>query len=222
MSFRWLERVLAGPKGWGALLAFALLSGGLGRAGLAQYPGRVAKGDKPQPVLRAVSVLEWTGEAGKPSASRLVPVTVFDGEQLNDGTIYLTRPEPLALANGVEYELETAGKPMGVFDVFGAGESNGAWRGFGAWKPLNATAQAKSNAAINTSALFAGTKGDEDDHPVLKRKHPKGTDSDAGDKPAGGADSGKRAREAGLPVESGRGRVRLLRPRGRPIRIGLR
>jgi len=186
MSFRWLERVLAGPKGWGALLAFALLSGGLGRAGLAQYPGRVAKGDKPQPVLRAVSVLEWTGEAGKPSASRLVPVTVFDGEQLNDGTIYLTRPEPLALANGVEYELETAGKPMGVFDVFGAGESNGAWRGFGAWKPLNATAQAKSNAAINTSALFAGTKGDEDDHPVLKRKHPKGTDTDAGDKPAGG------------------------------------
>ena len=105
----------------------------------AQYPGRITKTDKNTPVLRSVAVLEWTGNAGKPSASRLVPVAVFDGEQLNDGTIYLRcRPEPLALANGVEYELQTAGKPTGIFDVFAAAEVNGIWQGFGVWKQLTA------------------------------------------------------------------------------------
>ena len=144
----------------------------------AQYPGKVTKGTKADPVLRSVAVLEWTGEAGKPAASRLVPVTVFDGEQLNDGTIYLSRPEPLALASGVEYELQTAGKPVGMFDVFGAGEANGAWRGFGVWKPLSAVAAKKAEGAFNTSSLNAPVDLPEDDKPVLKRKHPKGTDTD--------------------------------------------
>jgi hypothetical protein len=139
----------------------------------------VKKTDNATPVLRSVAVLEWTGEAGKPSASRLVPVTVYDGEQLNDGTIYLDRPEPMALAGGVEYELQSAGKPLGLFDVFGAGEFKGAWQGFGVWKPLSASETAKASAAVNTSSLYSGADVPEDDHPVLKRKHPK--DSDSGD-----------------------------------------
>ncbi len=155
----------------------------------AQYPGKVAKGTKADPVLRSVAVLEWTGETGKPAASRLVPVTVYDGEQLNDGTIYLSRPEPLALGSGVEYELQTAGKPMGVFDVFGAGETEGAWRGFGVWKPLSAVAAKKAAGAFNTSSLNAPVDVEDDDKPVLKRKHPKGTDTDDGD--AGGNSGAK-------------------------------
>src|SRR5271170_1136137 len=90
----------------------------------AQYPGRVTKTDKNTPVLRSIAVLEWTGDSGKPSASRLVPVTVYDGEQLNDGTIYMNRPEPLALASGVEYELQKDGRPTGLYDVFGSGEQS--------------------------------------------------------------------------------------------------
>ncbi|MGA9669712.1 MAG: hypothetical protein WBQ94_10905, partial [Terracidiphilus sp.] len=43
----------------------------------AQYPGQVAKNTKDAPELRAIAVLEWTGEAGKPKASRLVPVAVL-------------------------------------------------------------------------------------------------------------------------------------------------
>src|SRR5271167_1994919 len=85
---------------WNLLAGLAILCVmGVFAPGLsAQYVGRVAKTDKDQPVLRSVAVLEWVGDAGKPSASRLVPVTVYDGEQLNDGTIYLSRPEPMALA----------------------------------------------------------------------------------------------------------------------------
>ena len=172
MSWAGGRRVLAR---WTAVLG--LLAGS---AAVAQYPGHVTKPDKPAPVLRAVSVLEWTGEAGKPSASRLVPVTVYDGEQLNDGNIYLTEPEPMALANGVEYELQEQGKPVGYFDVFGAGEHDGSWRGFGTWKPLTAKAERVAKAAVNTSSLYAGGAGADDEHPVLKRKHPKDTDGDSG------------------------------------------
>jgi hypothetical protein len=120
-----------------------------------------------------------------------VPVVVYDGEQLNDGTIYLNRPEPLALQSGVEYELQQAGKPMGLFDVFAAGESQGAWRGFGAWKPYS-EAKIKADKSFNQSDLYAQVDLKDDDKPVLKRKHPKGTDTDdpiaKGDsKPATGA-----------------------------------
>jgi len=169
------------------ILAVAL---GLVASAAAQYPGRVAKTGKPDPVLRSVAVLEWVGEPGKPSASRLVPVAVYDGEQLNDGTIYLSRPEPLAVAGGVEYELQTAGKPMGIFDVFGAGEENGAWRGFGAWKPLSASEAEKAQNALNQSSLAAPVDVPGDDHPVLKRKHPNDTDEDSGKSSGGGAQSG--------------------------------
>jgi len=165
-------RIWAGASGIAACGLALVASAG------AQYPGRVAKSGKAEPVLRSVAVLEWVGSPGKPSASRLVPVAVFDGEQLNDGTIYLSRPEPLALSGGVEYELQTAGKAMGLFDVFGAGEVGESWRGFGVWKPLSAKDAAAAAGAFNTSSLTAPVRVEDDEHPVLKRKHPKGTDGD--------------------------------------------
>jgi len=171
-------------------LIVLMAAAGLAAGAVAQYPGRVAKTGKPDPVLRSVAVLEWVGEPGKPSASRLVPVAVYDGEQLNDGTIYMSRPEPLAVAGGVEYELQETGKPIGIFDVFGAGEENGAWRGFGTWKPLSAAEVAKAQGAYNQSSLAAPVDVPEDDHPVLKRKHPKGTDTDEDSGKSAGAGSG--------------------------------
>ena len=91
----------------------------------AQYPGQVTKNSKDTPELRAVAVLEWTGEAGKPKACRLVPVAVLERRKLQDGGIYLARPEPLALAGEVEYELQQNGKPIGLFDIKNAGQEQG-------------------------------------------------------------------------------------------------
>jgi hypothetical protein len=191
MSPRQGKRVFAASRMLPMVGAIAACGMVFAAGAWAQYPGRVTKSTKAEPVLRSVAVLEWTGEAGKPSASRLVPVVVYDGEQLNDGTIYLSRPEPLALSSGVEYELQMAGKPVGVFDLFGAGEVEGAWRGFGAWKPMSAVAAAKAKQAFNTSSLKAGVDIPDDDKPVLKRKHPKEPDSDSsGTAKSGTASSG--------------------------------
>lgn len=173
-----------------AALAILYLVGGFAPGLSAQYVGKVAKTDKDQPVLRSVAVLEWVGDAGKPSASRLVPVTVYDGEQLNDGTIYLSRPAPLALTGGVEYELQTAGKPTGIFDVFSAGEINGAWEGFGVWKSLSAVEAVKAKNSFNTSTLYGSHDDAESDVPVLHRKHAKGSDSDDGGGSSGSAPGG--------------------------------
>jgi hypothetical protein len=185
---------------WNLVMALTILAG-LATGAMAQYPGRVTKTDKKTPMLRSVAVLEWTGDPGKPSASRLVPVAVYDGEQLNDGTIYLSRPEPLALASGVEYELQKAGNPVGIFDVFAAGEVNGGWQGFGAWKPLTAPEAAKAKASFNTSTLYGQVDAPEDDHPVLKRKHPKETDSDDGS--GSGASGNTQAKSPPAPGGSG-------------------
>ncbi|HEY1902360.1 MAG TPA: hypothetical protein VGG56_08030 [Terracidiphilus sp.] len=146
---------------------------------IAQYPGQVTKDDKDTPELRSIAVLEWTGDEKNPKASRLVPVAVFDQGQLQDGGIYLARPEPLAVAPEVEYELELDGKPTGLFDITNAGQQMGSWVGFGSWKPMPAPRRKP------TVAELARTHFDDDDaqsdEPVLHRKH------HADDAPASGS-----------------------------------
>jgi hypothetical protein len=138
----------------------------------AQYPGQVTKSAKDSPELRSIAVLEWTGEAGTPKTSRLVPVAVLDGGQLQDGGIYLARPQPLALAGEVEYELQQNGKPVGLFDIRNTGLEQGAWVGYGAWKPMP-KARPKPTEKLKV-------EDEESDQPVLHRKkHP-------GDSPSGG------------------------------------
>jgi len=132
----------------------------------AQYSGRVTTKPK-TPELRAVAVLEWTGDAGKPKTCRLVPVTIYDGEKLNDAGIYMARPEPMAIAGEVEYQLKDNGKTIGLFDIKNTGQEQGSWVGYGEWKPVP-----------NPQPAFAVTAppivdADDDDKPVLHRKkHP--------------------------------------------------
>ena len=146
----------------------------------AQYPGQVTRTSKQAPELRSIAVLEWTGEAGNPKTSRLVPVAVLDGGQLQDGGIYLARPEPLALAGEVEYELEQNGKPVGLFEIKNAGREQGLWVGYGAWKPL---ARPKPKPLMDEVARNR-IEDEESDQPILHRKH------HANESPAPGKDDG--------------------------------
>jgi hypothetical protein len=143
----------------------------------------VAKPDKGAPELRSIAVLEWTGDLSSPKAIRLIPVSVLDGGELQDGGIYLARPEPLAVAPEVEYQLEEDGKPTGLFDIKNAGQQFGSWVGLGSWKPLPSAPRRPS------AKEFAKTRLDEDDTqsdtPVLHRKH------HADDAPSGSSGSSK-------------------------------
>lgn len=146
-----------------------------------QYPGQVTKTGKDSPELRSIAVLEWTGEAGSPKASRMVPVAVLDGGKLQDGGIYMARPEPLALTGEVEYELQRDGKPVGLFDIKNSGQEQGSWVGYGSWKPMPA---ARSKPSQKELAKVNLEDAESDDHPVLHRK------KHAGEAPAGGTGGG--------------------------------
>ena len=67
--------------------------------------GQMHKVAKPQQVVRAVGVYEWTGDMAKPTASRLIPVSLYINGTFEDAGVYLARPVPFALETGNVYEL---------------------------------------------------------------------------------------------------------------------
>jgi hypothetical protein len=133
----------------------------------AQYVGKVPEStQKNGPDLRAVGVLEWTGDPGHPKASRLVPLTLWDGQDLQDASIYMAQPAPLALQSDVEYKLKKDGKTIGYYVINGAAQSQGTWVGVGAWKPLTVPKPAEPAKQV------AAVSDEDSDHPVLHRaKH---------------------------------------------------
>jgi hypothetical protein len=168
----------------------------------AQYPGQVTKTGKDSPELRSIAVLEWTGDAGKPKFSRIVPVAVLDAGELRDGGIYLARPQPLALAGEVEYELEQDGKPVGLFDIKNAGQEQGSWVGYGSWKPMP-MARPKPTAAELARTQFDDNDA-QSDVPVLHRKHHADDPPSSGTGTGGGSGSGSGSSSSGPPPDPDR------------------
>ncbi len=154
----------------------------------AQYPGRISTQKKPPFTLRSIAVLEWTGQPGKPSASRIIPIAVYDGEEYQPGGLYLARPEPLAVQSGTEYVLQQAGVSQGLFDVYNAQNVQGYWFGYGAWKPMPAPPRPhKLQRSKITPKLKGG--GADDDRPHLVVRGASGQ-SGSGQTSSGSANSG--------------------------------
>ena len=100
---------------------------------------------KPKDVLRAVGVYEWTGDIAKPTASRLIPVSLYINNHFEDAAIYLARPVPLTLDTGTLYEVDLAGEPKGYVGILNASHLHATnstvsfddgWFGYGKWKPF--------------------------------------------------------------------------------------
>lgn len=101
----------------------------------AQYPGHVNEGQQQNEThLRATGVLEFTGTLAHPTATRLIPIAVWDGTAYQPGGLYLADPAPLAVQTGTQYILETAGQPKGFFDISEAEDLGGAWIGVGKYQ----------------------------------------------------------------------------------------
>jgi hypothetical protein len=119
---------------------------------------------KPEQVVRAVGVFEWTGDFAKPTASRLIPVSLYIEGKLEDAGIYIARPVPFALLSGNIYELQDAGVNKGILDLeyakhLQATTSTGdlayddGWFGYGSVKPL--TAPRKTTTTLKPSKTLS-------------------------------------------------------------------
>ena len=102
--------------GWGialTALAFALPAA-------AQYPGQIANPTTNAPELRAVAVLEWTGDEEHPKTSRLFPSASSTARSSRTQASSSRQPEPLALESDVEYQLPAgrqAHRPLRLSNV---------------------------------------------------------------------------------------------------------
>ncbi|SFS03649.1 hypothetical protein SAMN05421771_0797 [Granulicella pectinivorans] len=167
--------------------------------------GQMHKVERPEQVVRAVGVYEWTGDLAKPKGMRLVPVTIFIDGQVEDAAVYLARPIPMALQGGTLYELDDAGVEKGLVDLMSARHvqvPDGAdlppfddgWFGYGkfeapaATKVSSRTAKPSSRASMNGKALddskphFGKRNTDDDDKPEAGSPEDVKIDSGTGDK----------------------------------------
>ena len=129
----------------------------------AQYPGRVDpnKGTAAVPVLRATAVLEYTGDLTRPTAARLIPVAVWDGERYQPGGLYMAQPMPMAVESGTQYELVDAGSSKGLFDVKAAANVSGLWIAIGSYQKPAPPKVSRLKPSKNPPKIEGDVKGDD-------------------------------------------------------------
>ena len=187
-----MKKILAG-----LVFGGVVLTGWTGR-------GQTHKVAKPESVVRAVGVYEWTGDLGKPKASRLIPVSLFIEGHIEDAGIYVARPVPFALVTGNVYELQDAGIAKGTLELVyarhmqsidratGDEAYDDGWFGYGTFHaPAVAKRTSTPLRATKTTSVIASSAS-ESGKPHLSNKSgdaaatPGGSD----DKTAAKADAG--------------------------------
>lgn len=124
----------------------------------AQYVGHVDTSKSQGPTLRATAVLEYTGDLDNPTASRLIPIAVWDGQNYQPGGLYLAQPVPLTVQTGTQYVLEKAGTPKGLFDVKAATDVGGSWMAIGNFQKQPPPEYAKLKVSRNLPVIVDDSK----------------------------------------------------------------
>ena len=163
---------------------------------------------KPETVVRAVGVFEWTGDEARPTASRFVPVSVFIDNQLEDAGIYMARPVPFALYTGTIFEVLKSGLPEGTIELAyerhlegnSKAQFDDGWLGYGMFKPgsQNPVFAAKKGGPLpqvvasggnrpklgnKTDSGTATASADDSSRPTMRRRTDSGGSGDSGSAP---------------------------------------
>ncbi len=150
---------------------------------------------KPETVVRAVAVYEYTGEEGKATASRVVPVSLFINGELQDAGVYLARPVPFAINTGNVYEVQKSGRIAGTLDVAyerqlktttpqaeDVPELDDPWQAFGSFLPRKEPVLvAKKQSGPLPKLQVSGGKSDSGPKLVTRNEDPKPADSKTDD-----------------------------------------
>jgi hypothetical protein len=120
--------------------------------------------------LRATAVLELTTDRSGITKARLVPVTILADGRFHDASIYERRPRPMVLDNGVVYEAQKSGMPVGYLTVTNSQEQGGIWIAGGTWKLALPPKKEEPKTAGSNPAASGPPKAD--DRPIIHRVDP--------------------------------------------------
>ncbi len=180
------QRVRTSRSAGTVLLAIAAVSASL-LALVGPALAQMHKVAKPQQIVRAIGVYEWTGDFAKPNASRLIPVSLYIDGKFQDAGIYIARPVPFALLSGNVYELQSSGIDKGLLDLVYARrlqttDATGdlayddGWFGYGKVQPLAVPRKAaalkpsKKLPVLQSSVKDSADTSADPDRPTMKRR----------------------------------------------------
>ena len=189
-SRRAMKKILAG-----------LVFGGVVLTGWTGW-GQTHKVTKPESVVRAVGVYEWTGDIAKPKASRLIPVSLYIEGHIEDAGVYVARPVPFALLTGNVYELQDAGIAKGTLELSyarhmqatdratGDQAFDDGWFGYGTFHaPVVAKKTSTPLRATKTTSAITSSASDSSKPHLTDKSGGTATSSGSGDKTAGSGSS---------------------------------
>jgi hypothetical protein len=118
--------------------------------------------------LRATALIEITRDSRSKVSAVLTPITILDNGRFQDASIYKSRPRPMAVEDGIVYEAQRTGIPVGYVTIDNAQINNDIWLAEGSWEPA-AQPSDTAAAAKNPSSPSGGNSVSGDDRPVLHR-----------------------------------------------------
>ena len=137
--------------------------------------------------LRATAVVEVTTDSAGIVATHVFPVTILDEGSFHDASIYKAAPQPMALDNGIVYEAQKDGIPVGYATILSSTNNKG-WTALGKWQLADQPKKAQAAAPVTTG----------DDRPIIHRSDANPTPAPAST-PAPGSDSTTSASPASAP-----------------------
>ncbi len=98
--------------------------------------------------LRATAVVEVTTDSAGIVATHIFPVTILDEGSFHDAGIYKDKPQPMALDNGIVYEAQSDGIPVGYATILSSTNNKG-WTALGKWQVAEEPKKAQAPAPVN-------------------------------------------------------------------------
>jgi hypothetical protein len=114
--------------------------------------------------LRATALLDFTGDASGVMTPRVTPITILDEGSFHDASIYKATPRPMALDDGVVYEAQRTGQPVGYVTVVKATKKEDFWTALGRWQPLSSTSKVQASTPPAGALVNSA-----DSRPILHR-----------------------------------------------------
>jgi hypothetical protein len=108
--------------------------------------------------LRATAVVEVSTDSAGIVATHVFPVTILDEGSFHDASIYKATPRPMALDNGIVYEVQSNGIPVGYATILSSTNNKG-WTALGKWQVVQEPKKAQAPAPVTTG----------NDRPIIHR-----------------------------------------------------